>query len=177
MVTMQIAVLVGARLATGGLAEPEVYVGGDASGYLYFDDDGPLLVGGDPNQYPAGGMVPPTWVGYKCKDFPFGCPSGTALVESGNIVGCTFVTPATCTGTCTSCAPGGDAAYLCQRDPAASCELNTSAGGLSPCGSGQATVACGYIAPPSTASDPRGCSCPAAGTYAGLACKVNTCVP
>lgn len=154
--------------------QPEVHVGGDASRYL--PGERTSLVGSDPDYRGDGLLVPPTWTGYKCKEFPQGCPAGATYITEGNVKGCDFVTgpPATCSGTCTSCEGGNTSTELCERDPASSCSLQGGGGSLTDCGK-SASVTCGYIPPPSTLSDPRGCTCPAATGYTEENCKLPRC--
>lgn len=159
-------------------AEPEVYVGADNSRFEYRADEAKPLVGSDPDYRGDDRMmVPPTFTGYTCKEYAQGCPAGAAVLnDQGNVKGCDFVAgpPASCTGDCTVCKGGNTSANLCEREPSASCTLQSGTGSTTLCGE-SAVVLCGYVAPPSTLSDPRGCRCPPAASYPGSTCSLPRC--
>ncbi len=151
-------------------AEPEVWVGATVPGERgVFVEDEPLVGGPDEEL-----LVAETWAGYKCKEYLQGCPVGITILEAGNVKGCSGGFPATtCTGTCTACSGSIFGATLCVRTPGSTCSL--SVGGSAECGK-KGTSACGFIAPPSLLSDPRGCFCPAPPGYTGGDCRITQCL-
>jgi hypothetical protein len=152
-------------------AEPEVWVGATVPGERgVFVEDEPL-VGGPEDEL----LLAETWAGYKCKEYRHGCPRGTVIMSGGNIKGCAGGVPGTtCTGTCTACSGGNVAAALCERAPGSSCTL-ASGGGLVTCGTKGAST-CGFAAPPSLLSDPRGCMCPLPLTFSEDPCRIQQCL-